>query len=71
MGNPVAVITGASRGIGEAVARGLANDGFHVALIAFPVNNSELALHTPTAVTDRNFSLVIPSLTLECSLCEE
>ena len=38
---PLAVVTGASRGIGAAIAKGLADNGIHVILVARTVGGLE------------------------------
>jgi 3-oxoacyl-[acyl-carrier protein] reductase len=49
-GTPVAIVTGAGRGIGRAIAQSLATDGFHVAVIDL---DGESAAATARALTER------------------
>jgi NAD(P)-dependent dehydrogenase (short-subunit alcohol dehydrogenase family) len=49
-GTPVAIVTGAGRGIGQAIAQALATDGFHVAVVDL---DGETATEIARALTDQ------------------
>ena len=54
MASAVAIVTGASRGIGEAIARRLSKDGFNIALIDLPSQKPALeALHREISISGR------------------
>ena len=55
----LAIITGASKGIGSAIAKGLAKDGYRVVLIARNISNLEKVSDT---ITNMNSNIPVPIL---------
>jgi NAD(P)-dependent dehydrogenase (short-subunit alcohol dehydrogenase family) len=61
LGGLTALVTGASRGIGLAIARGLAREGCHLRLVARTAGDLEIARKTIAAVND---------VRIECHACD-
>lgn len=69
-GKPVAVITGASRGIGRAVAIALANEGFDIAAIARSVDSEGMEILGPEV--EKNGGQFFPiGLDISCTKCHK
>ena len=69
-GKPVAVITGASRGIGRAVAIALAGEGFDIAAIARSVDSEGMEILAPE-VEKRNAQFFPIGLDISCTKCQK
>ena len=69
-GKPVAVITGASRGIGRAVAIALAGEGYDIAAIARSVNSEGMENLGPE-VEKRGAQFFPIGLDISCTLCQK
>ena len=67
---PVAVITGASRGIGRAVAIALAAEGYDIAAIARSVNSEGMEILAPE-VEKRGAQFFPVGLDISCTGCQE
>jgi len=67
-GKPVAVVTGASRGIGRAVATALAGEGFDIAAIARSVNSEGMEILGPE-VEKRGVQFFPIGLDISCTTC--
>jgi len=69
-GKPVAVITGASRGIGRAVAIALANEGFDIAAIARSVDSEGMEILGPEV--EKHGGQFFPvGLDISCTKCQK
>jgi 3-oxoacyl-[acyl-carrier protein] reductase len=68
-GKPVAVITGASRGIGRAVAIALAGEGFDIAAIARSIDSEGMEILAPE-VEKRNAQFFPIGLDISCTKCQ-
>jgi 3-oxoacyl-[acyl-carrier protein] reductase len=68
-GKPVAVITGASRGIGRAVAIALAGEGFDIAAIARSVDSEGMEILGPE-VEKRGAQFFPIGLDISCTKCQ-
>jgi 3-oxoacyl-[acyl-carrier protein] reductase len=69
-GKPVAVITGASRGIGRAVAIALAKEGFDIAAIARSVDNEGMEILGPEV--EKHGAQFFPvGLDISCTKCQK
>lgn len=69
-GKPVAVITGASRGIGRAVAIALAGEGYDIAAIARSVNSEGMEILGPE-VEKRGAQFFPIGLDISCTKCQK
>lgn len=69
-GKPVAVITGASRGIGRAVAIALAGEGFDIAAIARSVDSEGMEILEPE-VEKRGAQFFPIGLDISCTKCHK
>ena len=69
-GKPVAVITGASRGIGRSVAIALAGEGFDIAAIARSVDSEGMEILGP-AVEKRGAEFFPIGLDISCTKCHK
>ncbi|HBE41923.1 MAG TPA: 3-ketoacyl-ACP reductase [Bacteroidales bacterium] len=69
-GKPVAVITGASRGIGRATAIALAGEGFDIAAIARSVNSEGMEILGPE-VEKRGAQFFPVGLDISCTVCQK
>ena len=69
-GKPVAVITGASRGIGRAVAIALAGEGYDIAAIARSVDSEGMELLGPE-VEKRGAQFFPVGLDISCTKCHK
>ena len=69
-GKPVAVITGASRGIGRATAIALAGEGFDIAAIARSVNSEGMEILGPE-VEKRGAQFFPIGLDISCTVCQK
>jgi NAD(P)-dependent dehydrogenase (short-subunit alcohol dehydrogenase family) len=69
-GKPVAVITGASRGIGRATAIALAGEGFDIAAIARSVNSEGMEILEPE-VEKRGAQFFPIGLDISCTVCQK
>ncbi len=69
-GKPVAVITGASRGIGRAVAIALAGEGFDIAAIARSVDSEGMEILAPE-VEKRGAQFFPIGLDISCTKCHK
>ena len=69
-GKPVAVITGASRGIGRATAIALAGEGFDIAAIARSVNSDGMEILGPE-VEKRGAQFFPIGLDISCTVCQK
>ncbi len=67
---PVAVITGASRGIGRSVAISLASEGFDIAAIARSVNSEGMEI-LQSEVEKRNVEFFPIGLDISCTCCQK
>jgi 3-oxoacyl-[acyl-carrier protein] reductase len=69
-GKPVAVVTGASRGIGRAVAVALAGEGFDIAAIARSVDSEGMEILGPEI--EKKGSQFFPiGLDISCTICHK
>ncbi|MFZ2339680.1 MAG: 3-ketoacyl-ACP reductase [Bacteroidales bacterium] len=69
-GKPVAVITGASRGIGRATAIALAGEGFDIAAIARSVNSE--GMETLGSEVEKRGAQFFPvGLDISCTVCQK
>jgi NAD(P)-dependent dehydrogenase (short-subunit alcohol dehydrogenase family) len=68
-GKPVAVITGASRGIGRAVAIALAGEGFDIAAIARSVDSEGMEILAPE-IEKRDAQFFPIGLDISCTKCQ-
>lgn len=66
---PVAVITGASRGIGRAIAISLASEGFDIAAIARTVDSEGMEI-LGHEVEKRNVEFFPVGLDIACTICQ-
>ena len=69
-GKPVAVITGASRGIGRAVAIALAGEGYDIAAIARSVDSERMEILGP-AVEKQGAQFFPIGLDISCTKCHK
>jgi NAD(P)-dependent dehydrogenase (short-subunit alcohol dehydrogenase family) len=69
-GKPVAVITGASRGIGRAVAIALAGEGYDIAAIARSVDSEGMEILGPE-VEKRGAQYFPIGLDISCTKCQK
>jgi NAD(P)-dependent dehydrogenase (short-subunit alcohol dehydrogenase family) len=69
-GKPVAVITGASRGIGRSVAVALAEEGFDIAAIARSVDSEGMEILGPE-VEKRGVQFFPVGLDISCTKCQK
>lgn len=69
-GKPVAVITGASRGIGRATAIALAGEGFDIAAIARSVNSEGMEI-LGSEVEKRGAQFFPVGLDISCTICQK
>jgi 3-oxoacyl-[acyl-carrier protein] reductase len=69
-GKPVAVITGASRGIGRAVAIALASEGFDIAAIARSVDSEGMEILGPE-VENHGGQFFPIGLDISCTKCHK
>lgn len=69
-GKPVAVITGASRGIGRAVAIALAGEGFDIAAIARSVDSEGMEILGPE-IEKRDTQFFPIGLDISCTKCHK
>ncbi|MDX9946582.1 MAG: 3-ketoacyl-ACP reductase [Bacteroidales bacterium] len=69
-GKPVAVITGASRGIGRATAIALAGEGFDIAAIARSVNSEGMEI-LGSEVEKRGAQFFPVGLDISCTVCQK
>ena len=67
---PVAVITGASRGIGRAIAISLASEKFDIAAIARTVESEGMKTLT-REVTEKNAAFFPVGLDIACTGCQD
>jgi 3-oxoacyl-[acyl-carrier protein] reductase len=67
---PVAVITGASRGIGRAIAIALASEGFDIAAIARSVDSEGMEILGPE-VEKRGSAFFPVGLDISCTVCQK
>jgi 3-oxoacyl-[acyl-carrier protein] reductase len=67
---PVAIITGASRGIGRAIAISLAGEGFDIAAIARSVDSKGMEILGP-AVEERGAQFFPVGLDIACTDCQD
>src|SRR5512136_185489 len=69
-GKPVAVITGASRGIGRSVAIALAGEGFDIAAIARSVDSEGMGI-LGSEVEKKNAEFFPIGLDISCTKCQK
>jgi 3-oxoacyl-[acyl-carrier protein] reductase len=69
-GKPVAVITGASRGIGRAVALALAGEGFDIAAIARSVDSEGMEILRPE-IEKKGAQFFPVGLDISCTKCHD
>jgi len=69
-GKPVAVITGASRGIGRSVAIALADEGFDIAAIARSVDSEGMEILSPE-IEKRGAQFFPIGLDISCTKCHK
>jgi 3-oxoacyl-[acyl-carrier protein] reductase len=67
---PVAVITGASRGIGRAIAISLASEGFDIAAIARSVDSEGMEI-LGTEVEKKGVAFFPVGLDISCTVCQK
>lgn len=67
---PVAVVTGASRGIGRAIAISLASEGFDIAAIARSVDSEGMEILGPE-VEKRGAAFFPVGLDISCTVCQK
>jgi 3-oxoacyl-[acyl-carrier protein] reductase len=67
---PVAVVTGASRGIGRAIAISLASEGFDIAAIARSVDSEGMEILGPE-VEKRGAAFFPIGLDISCTVCQK
>jgi NAD(P)-dependent dehydrogenase (short-subunit alcohol dehydrogenase family) len=67
---PVAVITGASRGIGRAVAISLASEGFDIAAIARSIDSEGMEILSPE-VEKLGAEFFPVGLDISCTACQK
>ena len=74
MSNPIAIVTGAGRGIGEAIARRLARDGARVACVSRTEANAAKtaeAINTAAPDTARPYAVDVADRKAVLALCEQ
>jgi 3-oxoacyl-[acyl-carrier protein] reductase len=67
---PVAVITGASRGIGRAIAISLASEGFDIAAIARSVDSEGMEI-LGTEIEKKGVAFLPVGLDISCTVCQK